>query len=536
MSLSLLSRRRAWSVLGVFALLWGVVVAATAPPAGAATTTLTPASLTTTTGSTGGQGVAALRVQDQSGTTDTWAKYVELNGRYAGYAGFTVPGTIAPASVTGLQVAANYRGPAPATQTWTWSVWNWSTSTWTSVGTNAGAPDWGAWKLLSFTAPGTASSFVSATQGVRVQMASNNANDNADLDYLAVTLVTGGGTTDTTAPSAPTGVTVTGATASSVSLSWTASTDNVGVTGYEVFQGAGATPVVTTTGTTATVTGLAAATSYSFTVKARDAAGNRSAASGAVTGTTSSGGGGGGGITLPPANGTFDYQIGGPYVPASGVSVVDRDRTAAPAAGFYNVCYINAFQTQPGESGLWPSSVILKNANGTPVEDPGWPGEYVLDTRTAANRTAILGVLGPWMQDCKNRGYAAIEPDNLDSYTRSKGLVTQANNVAMAAMLVTDAHARGLAVAQKNDTDIAPVGRSQIGFDFAIVEECQPYAECSAFTGVYGTQVFEIEYTDGGGLANFNAACAARGSSISITYRDRDVVPRGTAGYVFSTC
>ena len=65
------------------------------------------------------------------------------------------------------------------------------------------------------------------------------------------------------------------------------------------------------------------------------------------------------------------------------MSIVDRDRTDAPAAGYYNVCYVNAFQTQPGESGLWPSSVILKNANGTPIQDPGWPGEYILDTRTA---------------------------------------------------------------------------------------------------------------------------------------------------------
>ena len=170
------------------------------------------------------------------------------------------------------------------------------------------------------------------------------------------------------------------------------------------------------------------------------------------------------------------------------------------------------------------------------MQDPGWPGEYILDTRTAANRTAIVGILGPWMQDCKNRGFAAIEPDNLDSYTRSLGLMTMANNQAMATLLAADAHARGLAIAQKNDADIAPVGKSQIGFDFAIVEECQPYAECAAFTATYGAQVYEIEYQDNGGLTNFNAACTARGSTISITYRDRDVVPLGTSGYVFQSC
>jgi chitinase len=76
-----------------------------------------------------------------------------------------------------------------------------------------------------------------------------------------------------------------------VSLAWTASTDNVGVSGYDVYRGS--TRATTVTGTGATVGGLAAGTSYTFTVRARDAAGNVSAASNAVTVTTSGGGGGG---------------------------------------------------------------------------------------------------------------------------------------------------------------------------------------------------------------------------------------------------
>ncbi|MFD0591681.1 fibronectin type III domain-containing protein [Catellatospora coxensis] len=117
-----------------------------------------------------------------------------------------------------------------------------------------------------------------------------NTTQNADgwLGLGAVTVGTGGG--DTTAPSVPTGITSTGQTSSSISLSWSASTDNVGVTGYEVFRGA--TLVGSPTGTTFTDTGLAASTSYSYTVKARDAAGNRSAASSTVTASTSAGGGG----------------------------------------------------------------------------------------------------------------------------------------------------------------------------------------------------------------------------------------------------
>ncbi|GAA4625757.1 hypothetical protein GCM10023196_031180 [Actinoallomurus vinaceus] len=98
----------------------------------------------------------------------------------------------------------------------------------------------------------------------------------------------GGGGSDTQAPSTPSGLTVTGHTSSSVSLSWTASTDNVGVTGYEVYQGASS--ATTVSGTSATVTGLSASTSYSFKVRAKDAAGNASAFSATVTATTDAGG------------------------------------------------------------------------------------------------------------------------------------------------------------------------------------------------------------------------------------------------------
>jgi len=92
---------------------------------------------------------------------------------------------------------------------------------------------------------------------------------------------------DTTPPSTPGGVTVTGTGPGSVSLSWTASTDNVGVVGYRVYQGTSV--LQTVTGTTATVSGLLAGSSHTFTVTAFDAAGNESAQSAPVTATAGSG-------------------------------------------------------------------------------------------------------------------------------------------------------------------------------------------------------------------------------------------------------
>lgn len=99
-----------------------------------------------------------------------------------------------------------------------------------------------------------------------------------------LTVVTQGGS-DSEAPTAPSGLTSPSKTTTSVSLSWTGSTDNVGVTGYNVYNGS--TLAGTVTGaTTYTVSGLTANTAYSFTVKARDAAGNESAASNALNVTT----------------------------------------------------------------------------------------------------------------------------------------------------------------------------------------------------------------------------------------------------------
>jgi chitinase len=98
-----------------------------------------------------------------------------------------------------------------------------------------------------------------------------------------------GGEEDDTAPTAPSGLRVSGKTATSVTLTWNASTDNVGVTGYDVYRGT--TKAASTTATGATITGLTAKTAYTFTVKATDAAGNASPASESVSVTTDDGGG-----------------------------------------------------------------------------------------------------------------------------------------------------------------------------------------------------------------------------------------------------
>ncbi|MFB9247083.1 glycosyl hydrolase family 18 protein [Sphaerisporangium melleum] len=118
-----------------------------------------------------------------------------------------------------------------------------------------------------------------------------DAAGNVSAASNTVNVTTPGGGGDTTAPSTPGNLRSTGTTSSSVSLAWNASTDNVAVTGYNVYRGS--TLVTTVTGTTYTDGGLAANTTYAYTVRARDAAGNLSAASNQVSATTQNGGGGG---------------------------------------------------------------------------------------------------------------------------------------------------------------------------------------------------------------------------------------------------
>jgi hypothetical protein len=242
-------------------------------------------------------------------------------------------------------------------------------------------------------------------------------------------------------------------------------------------------------------------------------------------------------VAAPPVDGAFDYQIGGAYPPAPQIRIVDRDRTATPARGTYNVCYVNAFQAQPGAEGAWwrrrHGSLLLRR-HGRYVVDRDW-GETLLDTSTAGKRSAIASIVGRWIDGCARKGFQAVEPDNLDSWTRSQGLLTRDDNLAFARRLIARAHADGLAIAQKNTPQLGTRGRA-MGFDFAIAEECQAYDECGRYTAAYGARVYEIEYADNGGRATFDAACAARGATISITYRDRDVVPRGRAGYVAEFC
>jgi hypothetical protein len=238
-------------------------------------------------------------------------------------------------------------------------------------------------------------------------------------------------------------------------------------------------------------------------------------------------------ISLPPANAKADYQLGGAYPPPSGVQVVSRDRTASPAAGLYNICYVNGYQTQPNETDWWKANhdnLLLKDGDGAYVEDKEW-GENLFDIRTSDNRDALAAIVGGWIDGCATKGFKAVEIDNFDSFSRSGGLVSQDDALAYAQLLIDAAHARGLAIAQKNAAELASVGKDH-GFDFAVAEQCGRWDECGAYVDAYGANVIVIEYR----RQDFDKACQQFGWQLSIILRDVPLVPAGSGGYVYDAC
>jgi hypothetical protein len=223
----------------------------------------------------------------------------------------------------------------------------------------------------------------------------------------------------------------------------------------------------------------------------------------------------------PPPTGTdVDYQLGGVRSAPAHVGIVVRDREARPLPGRYNVCYVNGFQTQPGERALWRRhpDLVLRD-HGKPVVDEAW-GEMLLDVRTKAKRQRLAAIVGRWSRGCARAGYDAVEYDNLDSFTRSHGLIKRGQAISYARLLVRAAHRAGLAAGQKN---LAGFDGTSVGYDFAVAEECGRYHECDSYTRFYGDHVLSIEYR----ARDFRWTCTHFGDRLAVVLRDRDLSPTG---------
>ncbi|MEO8328933.1 MAG: endo alpha-1,4 polygalactosaminidase, partial [Candidatus Nanopelagicales bacterium] len=164
------------------------------------------------------------------------------------------------------------------------------------------------------------------------------------------------------------------------------------------------------------------------------------------------------------------------------------------------------------------------------VVDSYW-GEILLDISTASKRAAIADIVNGWIDGCAYSGFDAVEPDNLDSWTRSGGRLTQADAFALAGLLTAHAHDAGLAIGQKNAAGQVARG-VDVGFDFAVAEECGRYNECGRYIKGYGNEVFVVEYRD----QDFQKSCNTWGDELSIVRRDRGVKGPSSGKYVYDAC
>jgi endo-alpha-1,4-polygalactosaminidase (GH114 family) len=157
------------------------------------------------------------------------------------------------------------------------------------------------------------------------------------------------------------------------------------------------------------------------------------------------------------------------------------------ARGRHVACYLDAGTFEPGrpDSGDFPAAVIGK-------ELPDWPGEHWLDVRR-------LDVLGPILERrldlCRQKGFDAVEPDNVDAYANDSGFPLTANDqLRFNRFIAGAAHARGLSVGLKNDLDQAAA--LEPAFDWALNEQCFQYHECDRLRPFVraGKAVFVAEY------------------------------------------
>ncbi|MFC6268658.1 reprolysin-like metallopeptidase [Frigoriflavimonas asaccharolytica] len=196
----------------------------------------------------------------------------------------TVNSTAGPFAVTSQATSTSYTGGSSQTITW-----NIAGTTANSI--NAANVDilWSnnngnSWTTLLAATPNDGSQAVTipnaTTSTGRIMVkGSNHIFFNVNTANITVSA----GSSDTIAPTAPT-LSASGTTTNSTNLSWSGATDNVGVNGYNVYQNTAL--LGSTSSTSYSVSGLSAATNYSFTVKAKDAAGNISASSNTVSVTT----------------------------------------------------------------------------------------------------------------------------------------------------------------------------------------------------------------------------------------------------------
>jgi hypothetical protein len=202
-----------------------------------------------------------------------------------------------------------------------------------------------------------------------------------------------------------------------------------------------------------------------------------------------------GGRWTPPQQLTWYWQLQGTVKNEQPVAVYDIDGfentadevAALHAQGKHVICYIDvgtAENFRP-DYHLFPKSVLGRSN--------GWPGERWLDIRQ-------LGVIEPIMtarfQMCHEKGFDAVEPDEMEAYSNKSGFpITAQEQLTYNEWIAREVHSLGMAVLQKNDSE--QTATLEPYFDGALVEQCNQYHECSDFQPYLtaGEPVLNAEYS-----------------------------------------
>lgn len=157
------------------------------------------------------------------------------------------------------------------------------------------------------------------------------------------------------------------------------------------------------------------------------------------------------------------------------------------AAGKTVICYYSAgsYENWRSDAGRFPKEALGRNLDG-------WPGEKWIDTR---NKT-VRAIMKARMELAQQKGCEGVEPDNVDGFSNNTGFpLTAATQMDFNRYLAATARSLGLLIALKNTTDLASALARD--FDFAVVEECYKYNECSAYTEFVrqGKAVLIAEYS-----------------------------------------
>lgn len=189
----------------------------------------------------------------------------------------------------------------------------------------------------------------------------------------------------------------------------------------------------------------------------------------------------------------WQWQLSSIPKPIPGVSIYGFDGADATAQDVANlgdsktICYFSAgtVENWREDAGAFPDSVI-----GNPMDD--WEGEKWLDIRQL---DVLIPIMETRIQDCADKGFDAVEPDNIDAYSNDSGFNLSAEDqLAYNKALANAAHEAGLSIALKNDVE--QVAELEPYFDFAINEECFQWNECKAYRPFVeeGKAVLNVEY------------------------------------------